>query len=51
MDDFQGEEMPSINAKYTWSYRQEERIYSKIDWVFVNAEWLDNMPYIKCYVL
>ncbi|XP_075081951.1 uncharacterized protein LOC142166466 [Nicotiana tabacum] len=30
----------------------QERIYSKIDWVFVNRSWLDNMPsYIANFLL
>lgn len=38
-------ELPQHGSKFTWNDKQgENRIYSKIDWVFVNQEWLDQMP-------
>lgn len=37
--------MPSIGGQYTWNDRQEvDRVLYKIDWVFVNDEWIDVMP-------
>lgn len=32
------EEMPSTRAKYTCSNSQDDRTFSKIDWVFVNGD-------------
>ncbi|XP_070033084.1 uncharacterized protein [Nicotiana tomentosiformis] len=38
-------ELPQQGSRYTWNDRHgQERIDSKIDWVFVNRSWLDNMP-------
>ncbi|XP_060183270.1 uncharacterized protein LOC132613259 [Lycium barbarum] len=36
--------MPSNGCNYTWTDKQDDRIFSKIDWVFVNGDWLDGMP-------
>lgn len=51
IEDSQVEEMPNTEAKYTWSDRQEDRIISKLDWVFINDKWVDNMPEIKSNIL
>lgn len=37
-------EMPKNGSKYTLNDRRDVRINSKIDWVFINRNWLDNMP-------
>ncbi|KAK6787432.1 hypothetical protein RDI58_015957 [Solanum bulbocastanum] len=38
-------EMPQQGNKYTWNDKSSgPRILSKIDWVFINGEWLDSMP-------
>ncbi|XP_060182858.1 uncharacterized protein LOC132612786 [Lycium barbarum] len=38
-------ELPHQGNQYTWSDKgSTERIYSKIDWVFINDEWLNSMP-------
>ncbi|PHT60256.1 Omega-amidase NIT2 [Capsicum baccatum] len=34
------EELPNTGCKYTWNDKQDARILSKIDWVFVNGEWV-----------
>ncbi|XP_070047273.1 uncharacterized protein [Nicotiana tomentosiformis] len=45
-------ELPHQGNKYTWNDRRsEQRIYSKIDWVVINEEWLDNMPLCKAKFL
>ncbi|XP_059295406.1 uncharacterized protein LOC132048730 [Lycium ferocissimum] len=36
-------EMPRKWNKYTWNDRGDTRVFSKIDWVFINNEWLTNM--------
>ncbi|KAK4719178.1 hypothetical protein R3W88_017516 [Solanum pinnatisectum] len=37
--------MPQQGNKYTWNDKSSgPRIFSKIDWVFINGEWLDSMP-------
>ncbi|XP_062100716.1 uncharacterized protein LOC133806638 [Humulus lupulus] len=40
------EEMKLLGTFYTWSNNQEgdKRIYSKLDRVFVNEDWLDGFP-------
>lgn len=44
--------MPNNGEKYTWNDRQQmDRVFSKIDWVFINREWTDNMLKIKSYTL
>ncbi|XP_019236521.1 PREDICTED: uncharacterized protein LOC109216785 [Nicotiana attenuata] len=38
-------ELPTQGNRYTWSDKQEEhRIFSKIDWIFINEQWFDTMP-------
>lgn len=38
-------ELPHFGSRYTWSDRHgDSRIWSKIDWAFVNREWIDMMP-------
>lgn len=37
--------MPQNGSRYKWNDKEgDKRIYSKIDWVFVNRVWLDQMP-------
>lgn len=39
------EEMASTGSTYSWNDKGEHsRVYSKLDWVFMNGEWLDEMP-------
>lgn len=39
-------------SRYTWNDRHgNNRIYSKLDWAFVNNEWLDTIPMIKVQFL
>ncbi|XP_060195300.1 uncharacterized protein LOC132624555 [Lycium barbarum] len=45
------EEMANSGKKYTWSDKQAARIFSKIDRVLVNGEWVDQMPPINAHVL
>ncbi|XP_060203004.1 uncharacterized protein LOC132631444 [Lycium barbarum] len=45
-------ELPTKGSRYTWSDKQgNDRIFSKIDWVFVNTDWLNNMPAFSAQVL
>ncbi|XP_075092061.1 uncharacterized protein LOC142172176 [Nicotiana tabacum] len=38
-------EFPKQRSRYTWNDKHGGSIiFSKIDWVFVNSEWLDSMP-------
>ncbi|XP_070051572.1 uncharacterized protein LOC142173617 [Nicotiana tabacum] len=38
-------ELPNQGQRYTWNDKHEgERIFSKIDWAFINKEWLDTIP-------
>ncbi|MCD7465328.1 hypothetical protein HAX54_001044 [Datura stramonium] len=38
-------ELPQHGSRYMWSDKHgTDRMYSKIDWVFVNNEWIDQMP-------
>nr|XP_009792506.1 PREDICTED: uncharacterized protein LOC104239547 [Nicotiana sylvestris] len=45
-------ELPPKGSTYTWSDRHEvQRMLSKIDWAFINNEWLLQMPaYIANYL-
>ncbi|XP_060195312.1 uncharacterized protein LOC132624568 [Lycium barbarum] len=45
------EEMANSGNTYTWSDKQAARIFSKIDRVLVNGEWVDQMPTITAHVL
>ncbi|XP_059306468.1 uncharacterized protein LOC132057896 [Lycium ferocissimum] len=45
------EEMKNDGCKYTWNDKQDSRIFSKIDRVLVNREWVDSMPDITAHVL
>ncbi|XP_075080128.1 uncharacterized protein LOC142165484 [Nicotiana tabacum] len=37
--------LPSQRNMYTWSDKHaEHRIFLKIDWIFINDEWLSTMP-------
>ncbi|XP_019251316.1 PREDICTED: uncharacterized protein LOC109230251 [Nicotiana attenuata] len=37
-------ELPNSGCSYTWNDKHESgRIFSRIDWVFVNGEWMDNL--------
>ncbi|XP_062103354.1 uncharacterized protein LOC133814406 [Humulus lupulus] len=38
--------LKSSRSKYTWSNNQDggDRVYSKIDHVFVNEDWIDSFP-------
>ncbi|XP_009629900.1 uncharacterized protein LOC107767911 [Nicotiana tabacum] len=46
-------ELPQHGSRYTSNDRHgETRVDSKIDWAFVNRQWLDNMPaYIDNFLL
>ncbi|XP_060211648.1 uncharacterized protein LOC132639195 [Lycium barbarum] len=45
-------ELPHGGNKYTWNDKHgDSRIFSKIDWAFVNREWLDNMPVVNANFL
>ncbi|XP_019266923.1 PREDICTED: uncharacterized protein LOC109244316 [Nicotiana attenuata] len=38
-------EMPTSGSRYTWSDRHgNDRIFSKIDWAFINTAWLNLIP-------
>nr|XP_016501377.1 PREDICTED: uncharacterized protein LOC107819740 [Nicotiana tabacum] len=38
-------ELPTTGSRFTWNDRQRgNRVYSKIDWVFINNDWLNQMP-------
>lgn len=37
-------ELPKQGSRYTWNDRHgDQRIFFKIDWVFVNRDWMDQM--------
>ncbi|XP_075080113.1 uncharacterized protein LOC142165463 [Nicotiana tabacum] len=37
-------ELPTSGSRYTWNDRHgDDRILSKIDWVFINTSWLNSM--------
>nr|XP_016513402.1 PREDICTED: uncharacterized protein LOC107830381 [Nicotiana tabacum] len=41
-------ELPCGGCRYTWNDKHgDNRVFSKIDWAFVNREWLDNMPVVQ----
>lgn len=41
-------ELPYVWNRYTWNDKHGgSRIFSKIDWAFVNKEWLDTLPALK----
>ncbi|KAH0664960.1 hypothetical protein KY285_026166 [Solanum tuberosum] len=41
-------EMSKTGSKYTWRVgHEEDRIMPKIDWVFINTDWMNNMPNYK----
>ncbi|XP_060210448.1 uncharacterized protein LOC132637368 [Lycium barbarum] len=45
-------EVPHQGQKYTWNDRSSDRrIFSKIDWMFINAEWLNTMPSCRAVYL
>ncbi|XP_060217032.1 uncharacterized protein LOC132644455 [Lycium barbarum] len=44
-------ELPTNGGKYTWTDNQDERIFSRIDWVFINGEWMDDMPECRANIL
>lgn len=38
-------ELPHQGSEYTWNDKQgDNKAFSKIDWVFINNEWLNQMP-------
>ncbi|XP_070030714.1 uncharacterized protein [Nicotiana sylvestris] len=38
-------ELPTQGNIYTWSDKHEKhRIFSKIDWIFINEQWFDTIP-------
>ncbi|XP_075083289.1 uncharacterized protein LOC142167036 [Nicotiana tabacum] len=38
-------ELPTSGSRYTWNDRHDDSsILSKIDWVFINTDWLNSMP-------
>ncbi|XP_019264059.1 PREDICTED: uncharacterized protein LOC109241742 [Nicotiana attenuata] len=45
-------ELPTSGSRYTWNDRHgDNRILSKIEWVFINTAWLNLMPaYMACYL-
>ncbi|XP_049406369.1 uncharacterized protein LOC125870045 [Solanum stenotomum] len=45
-------EVPTQGNRYTWSDKHDgNRIFSKIDWIFINNEWLDTMFSCKAMFL
>lgn len=38
-------------CKYTWSDKQANRIFLKIDWVFVNGDWINQLPLMVSHAL
>nr|XP_016500731.1 PREDICTED: uncharacterized protein LOC107819157 [Nicotiana tabacum] len=45
-------ELPTSGSRYTWNDRHgNNKILSKIDWVFINTTWLNLIPaYMACYL-
>ncbi|KAG5629494.1 hypothetical protein H5410_001211 [Solanum commersonii] len=38
-------QLPYQGGRYTWNDKSgDDIIFSKIDWMFINQEWLDTMP-------
>lgn len=45
-------ELPCGGCRYTWNDKHgDKRIFSKIDWAFVNREWLDTMSVVHANFL
>uniref|UniRef100_M1CX15 Endonuclease/exonuclease/phosphatase n=1 Tax=Solanum tuberosum TaxID=4113 RepID=M1CX15_SOLTU len=45
-------EFPTHGSRYTWSDKHDgNKKFSKIDWIFINREWLDAMPTCKALFL
>ncbi|KAH0723423.1 hypothetical protein KY289_006467 [Solanum tuberosum] len=45
-------EFPTQGNRYTWNDKHDgHRIFSKIDWIFMNNEWLDEMPSCRALFL
>ncbi|KAH0712004.1 hypothetical protein KY285_007640 [Solanum tuberosum] len=45
-------ELAHNGPRYTWNDRNSsQRIYSRIDWMFINNEWLTSMPACKAMYL
>ncbi|KAK4717795.1 hypothetical protein R3W88_016133 [Solanum pinnatisectum] len=45
-------EMSKTGSRYTWRVGHgEDRIIPKIDWVFINTDWINNMPNYKAQFL
>nr|XP_009789138.1 PREDICTED: uncharacterized protein LOC104236821 [Nicotiana sylvestris] len=45
-------ELPCGGSRYTWNDKYgDNRVFSKIDWAFVNREWMDYMPVIQAIYL
>ncbi|XP_016451062.1 uncharacterized protein LOC107775794 [Nicotiana tabacum] len=41
-------ELPYGRCRYIWNDKHGDNgVFSKIDWAFINREWLDNMPVIQ----
>ncbi|XP_070011140.1 uncharacterized protein [Nicotiana sylvestris] len=41
-------ELPFGGCRYTWNKKHgDNRVFSKIDWTFVNREWFDNTPVVQ----
>ncbi|XP_060182351.1 uncharacterized protein LOC132612018 [Lycium barbarum] len=41
-------EMKSVGRQYTWSNNQ---VLSKIDWIFVNAQWIQQWPHMEGVIM
>lgn len=44
IEDCQLEKMSNTRGKYIWNDRQDQWIFSKLDWVYMNGDWIDSMP-------
>ncbi|KAH0695976.1 hypothetical protein KY289_013458 [Solanum tuberosum] len=45
-------EFPHAGSKYTWNDKgSNQRIFSKLDWIFINNKWLDTMPSCRAMYL
>lgn len=45
-------ELPMLGNRYSWNDKGvDKRIFSKIDWIFINDMWLDNMPTCRAILL
>ncbi|XP_019238828.1 PREDICTED: uncharacterized protein LOC109218886, partial [Nicotiana attenuata] len=41
-------ELKSVGRRYTWT---KSHVFSKIDWAFVNSDWMQSLPHIEAIIM